>query len=212
MPWTGARGPGPPVHGGPIKGVRPLSDLGRPRRSDGRRPAAPGRRRRRGSPAMARSAIRAPNRAEISPGGRGEDKEAHQGLGGEGIRAEEEIGAARRSSGGSSGAAALHTREREREWCGVTRRWCSFFIGRRGKGRRRGEAVAGARRPAINGGGGGSGSAGDGACGGEERVWERGRVKGQPQGSLGRLYRARRGERGIGLRRNGHQCHGGGRS
>jgi hypothetical protein len=38
--------------------------------------------------------------------------------------------------------------------------------------------------------------AGDGACGGEERVWEQGRVKGQSQGSLGRLYRARRGEEG----------------
>jgi hypothetical protein len=38
--------------------------------------------------------------------------------------------------------------------------------------------------------------AGDGACGGEERVWERGRVKGQPQGSLGRLYRAERGGEG----------------
>jgi hypothetical protein len=99
----------------------------------------------------------------------------------------EEIGAARWSSGGSSGAAALHTREREGEWCGVKRRWCSFFIGRRGKGRRRGEAVAGARRAAINGGGGGSGSAGDGACGGEERVWERGRVKGRPQGLSGVL-------------------------
>jgi hypothetical protein len=28
------------------------------------------------------------------------------------------------------------------------------------------------------------------------RMWERGRVKGQPQGSLGRLYRARRGGKG----------------
>jgi hypothetical protein len=38
-----------------------------------------------------------------------------------------------------------------------------------------------------------AGFADDGACGGEERVWERGRVKGLPLGSLGRLYRARRG-------------------
>jgi hypothetical protein len=106
----------------------------------------------------------------------------------------EEIGAVRRSSGGSSSAAPLHMREREGKWCGVKRRWCSFFIGRRGKGRRRGEAVAGARRPAINGGGGGSESGG--ACRGEEEVRERGRVKGQPQGSLGRLYRARRGGEG----------------
>jgi hypothetical protein len=60
--------------------------------------------------------------------------------------AEKEIGAARRSSSGSSGVPALHTREREGDWCGVKRRWCSFFIGQRGKGRRRGEAVAVARR------------------------------------------------------------------
>jgi hypothetical protein len=43
---------------------------------------------------------RASNRKEKTPGGRGEDVEAHQGL--EGVRntAEEEIGAARWSSGG----------------------------------------------------------------------------------------------------------------
>jgi hypothetical protein len=36
------------------------------------------------------------------------------------------------------------------------------------------------------------------------RMWERGRVKGQPQGSLWRFYRARRGERGDSRRRNGY--------
>jgi hypothetical protein len=51
------------------------------------------------------------------------------------------------------------------------------------------------------GNGAAAGFAGGGACGGEERVWERGRVKGQPRGSLGRLYRARRGGEG---RRSGH--------
>jgi hypothetical protein len=49
----------------------------------------------------------------------------------------EEIGAARRSSGGSSGVVALCTRERKEKWCGVKRRSCCPFIGRRGKGRRR---------------------------------------------------------------------------
>jgi hypothetical protein len=79
-----------------IKGVRHLliwtvcanrTDLvarGRGRRGCGRPAVAPCGARRRGSPAMARSAIRAPNRAEITPGGRGEDEEAHQGFGGEG--------------------------------------------------------------------------------------------------------------------------------
>jgi hypothetical protein len=52
--------------------------------------------------------------------------------------------------------------------------------------------VAGARRPAINGGGGGSGS--DGACGGGERIWEaRVSEKGSHRGSRVCSYRARRG-------------------
>jgi hypothetical protein len=34
-PWTGACGLGPPVHRGPIQGVRPPFDLGRPCPSDG---------------------------------------------------------------------------------------------------------------------------------------------------------------------------------
>jgi hypothetical protein len=37
---------------------------------------------------------------------------------------------------------------------------------------------------------------GGGACRGGERVWEHGRVKGQPQGSLGRLYRTRKAREG----------------
>jgi hypothetical protein len=37
-----------------------------------------------------------------------------------------------------------------------------------------------------------------GVCGVRRRVWERGRVKGQQQGYLGRLYRARRGGEGHG--------------
>jgi hypothetical protein len=86
---------------------------------------------------------RASNRKEKTPGGRGEDVEAHQGL--EGVRntAEEEIGAVRRSSGGSSGVAALCTRERKEKWCGVKRRWCRPFIGPRGKGKGAVEAVGG---------------------------------------------------------------------
>jgi hypothetical protein len=48
----------------------------------------------------------------------------------------EEIGAARRSSGGSSGAAALRTREREGKWCRVKRRWCRpFYNSERSRGR-----------------------------------------------------------------------------
>jgi hypothetical protein len=63
---------------------------------------------------MARSAIRAPNRAEICPGGRGEDKEAHQGLGGEGITAEEEIGRWLRRQRSGSGGDSAAVREQER--------------------------------------------------------------------------------------------------
>jgi hypothetical protein len=91
---------------------------------------------------MAGKRSRASNRKKKTPGGRGEDVEAHQGLEGEGNTAEEEIGAARRSSGGSSGVAALCTRERKEKWCGVKRRCCCPFIGQRGKGEGRGEAVA----------------------------------------------------------------------
>jgi hypothetical protein len=57
--------------------------------------------------------------------------EVHQGLEGEGNMAEEEIGAAWRSSGSSSGVAALRTKEREGEWCGVKRRPGAPFIWRR---------------------------------------------------------------------------------
>jgi hypothetical protein len=70
---------------------------------------------------MAGKRSRASNHKKKTPGGRGEDVEAHQGLEGEGNTAEEEIGAARRSFGGSSGVAALRTKEREGEWCGVKR-------------------------------------------------------------------------------------------
>jgi hypothetical protein len=75
---------------------------------------APGGARRRGSPAMARSAIRAPNRAEITPGGRGEDEEAHQGLGGEGRALVEEIERRlqRRRSGSGRDRAAVREEER----------------------------------------------------------------------------------------------------
>jgi hypothetical protein len=80
---------------------------------------------------MAGKRSRASNCKKNTPGGRGEDVEAHQGLEGEGNTTEEEIGAARRSSGGSSGVAALRTKEREGEWCGVKRRPDAPFIWRR---------------------------------------------------------------------------------
>jgi hypothetical protein len=54
------------------------------------------------------SASRPPNSTGRTPGGRGEDGEAHQGLGGEGRAPGEEIDAGRRSSGdlhGGGGAA-----------------------------------------------------------------------------------------------------------
>jgi hypothetical protein len=111
--------------------------------------------------------------------------EAHLGLEGEGNTAEEEIRAARRSSGGSSGVAALRTKEREGEWCRVKRRPGAPFIGlrreRKGRPRRRRELD----RPAINGGGG-SGSGG--AYGGEEEVREaRGECEGAAAGPSGVL-------------------------
>jgi hypothetical protein len=135
---------------------------------------------------MAGKRSRASNRKKRTPGGRGEDVEAHLGLEGEGNTAEEEIRAARRSSGGSSGVAALRTKEREGEWCRVKRRPGAPFIGlrreRKGRPRRRRRELD---RPAINGGGG-SGSGG--AYGGEEEVREaRGECEGAAAGPSGVL-------------------------
>jgi hypothetical protein len=66
-----------------------------------------------------------------------------------------EIGAGRRSSGGSSGAAALRTREREGEWCGVKRRWCCpFYNSKRSRGRGVEAVARGWWAAAINAGGG----------------------------------------------------------
>jgi hypothetical protein len=59
------------------------------------------------------------------------------------------------------------------------------------------EAVAGARRPAMNGGGGGSGSGGEG-CG------SAGEDEGATQSLWVCFYRARRGE-GASAGSNGHQ-------
>jgi hypothetical protein len=113
-----------------------------------------------GSPEMAGKRSRASNRKEKTPGGRGEDVEAHQGLEGERNTAEEEIRAARRSSGGSSGVAALCTRERKEKWCGVKRRSCCPFYstaevkGRRcGGGGRRGRWAAAINGDELGGGG-----------------------------------------------------------
>jgi hypothetical protein len=86
---------------------------------------------------MARSAIRAPNRAEITPGGRGEDEEAHQGLGGEGITAEEEIGQRlRRRRSGSGEDRAVHAEGASEGAVRVEEVSRAPYMGRRGKGRR----------------------------------------------------------------------------
>jgi hypothetical protein len=67
--------------------------------------------------------------------------------------AEKEIGAARRSSGSSSGVAALCTRERKEKWCGVKRRFGLAFYRAEGKVERTAEAVAATVAvAAINGG------------------------------------------------------------
>jgi hypothetical protein len=59
---------------------------------------------------------------------RGGHKELTKGLGTEEETPVKETGAARRSSGGSFGAAALRVRGREEEWRGVKRRpWCTFY-------------------------------------------------------------------------------------
>jgi hypothetical protein len=135
---------------------------------------------------MAGKRSRASNRKKKTPGGGEEDVEAHQGLEGEGNTAEEEIGAVRRSSGGSSGVAALRTKEREGEWCGVKRRPGAPFIGLRRERKGRPRRWRELDRPAINGGGGGSGSGG--ACGGEEEVQEaRGECEGAAAGPSGVL-------------------------
>jgi hypothetical protein len=58
------------------------------------------------------------------------------------------------------------------------------------------------------GNGAAAGFAGGGACGGEERVWERGRVKASRRDPWGGFIEREEGERGDG-RAIGHQCHGG---
>jgi hypothetical protein len=77
-----------------------------------------------------------------TPGGRGKDVEAHQGLEGERNTAEEEIGRHGGAPAVSSGGGAVEEWRSSGERCGVERRWCCPFIGRRGKGKGRGEAVA----------------------------------------------------------------------
>jgi hypothetical protein len=63
-------------------------------------------------------------------------KKLTKGLGTEEETPAKEIGAAWRSFGGSYGAAALRTREREGEWCAVKRRWCRpFYNSERSRGR-----------------------------------------------------------------------------
>jgi hypothetical protein len=72
----------------------------------------------------------------IAPIRRGRHKKLTKGLGTEEETPAKEIGAAWRSSGGSYGAAALRTREREGEWCAVKRRWCQpFYNSERSRGR-----------------------------------------------------------------------------
>jgi hypothetical protein len=56
---------------------------------------------------MAGKRSRAPNRAKKTPGGRGEDEEAHEGLGGEGRAPVEEIEAALRRAGSAPAKALL---------------------------------------------------------------------------------------------------------
>jgi hypothetical protein len=69
---------------------------------------------------------------------------------------EEEIGAAALRRRAVIQRRRRCARRREEEGRGMERRCCSSFIGRRGKGKRRSEAVAELGRCAINGGGGGS--------------------------------------------------------
>jgi hypothetical protein len=123
---------------------------------------------------------------------RGEKGEAYQGLGGEGITVQEEIGRRlrRRRSGSGKDRAAVREEERGevREMPGV---WSTLYRAEEEEEGAR-KAVAGARRPAINGGGGSSGSGG--ACGGGERMWEaQVSEKGSHRGSRVCSYRARRG-------------------
>jgi hypothetical protein len=171
MPWTGARGPGPPVQGGPIKGVRLLliwvvradrtAQVARRRGrwGIGRPTAAPGGARRRGSPEEPRTASRPPIRAEKAPGGRGEDGDAYQGLGGEGITAEEEIWRRlRRRRSGSGVDRAVHAEGASEEAVRVEEVSRAPYMGRRGEGEKVTKAVGGAlqRRPlmaAVRGGG-----------------------------------------------------------
>jgi hypothetical protein len=83
-----ARGPDPPVHGGPPKGYAAPFNLDRPPRSDGpnatQAAAAAGGARRRSSPAMDNLASRAPNSTGDGPKARGGQKELTGGLGKEG--------------------------------------------------------------------------------------------------------------------------------
>jgi hypothetical protein len=71
---------------------------------------------------VAKSASRAPNSTGIAPKRRGGRKELTKGLGTEEEASVKEIGAARRSSDGSFGAAARRVQGREEEWRGVKRR------------------------------------------------------------------------------------------
>jgi hypothetical protein len=111
--WTGAKGVTPDLIW--TVGHRSIGRGGPRAAGGGARPEmAAGRRSITGVRSI--SSYRAPFRVRFGPGGREGWRGAHQGLGAEGNTAEKEIGAARRSSGGSSGAAALHTREREADW------------------------------------------------------------------------------------------------
>jgi hypothetical protein len=164
----------------------------------GRRPAvAPGGRRRRrqagSSPEQQFSSSQPPNRAEKAPGGRGEDGDAYQGHGGEGITAEEEIGwRLRRRRSGSGGDRDVHAEGASEGAVRVEEVSRAPYMGQRGKGRRRPRRWRGAlrRRPlmaAVRGGG---------ACRGGERVWEHGRVQRAAAGALGCAFIGQGGEEG----------------
>jgi hypothetical protein len=76
------------------------------------------------------------------PKERGEHKELTEGLGPEEGSSEKEIGRRGGAPAVSSGGGAVAVREERREGRGVERRLCCPFIGRMGKWRGRGEAVA----------------------------------------------------------------------
>jgi hypothetical protein len=99
---------------------------------------------------------RPPIRTGKLPEERRECEDLYHGLGTVRGAAEKEIEAARQSSGGSSGVAALCTRERKEKWCGVKRRFGLAFYRAEGEVERTAEAVA-ATVAAVSGRGRGGG-------------------------------------------------------